>query len=62
MFTVESVESPELHDSSEFEEAVANHDHELTEEVQQYYLLLQYLCRTFEIRVLFFLFAEFIGN
>ena len=33
MFTVESVESPELHDSSEFEEAVANHDHELTEEV-----------------------------
>ena len=31
MFTFESVESPELHDSSE--EAVANHDHELTEEV-----------------------------
>ena len=31
MFTVESVESPEVHDSGE--EAVANHDHELTEEV-----------------------------
>ena len=30
MFTVESIESRELHDSSE--EAVANHDHELNEE------------------------------
>ena len=54
MFTFESVESPELHDSSE--EAVANHDNELTEEVNflnngstVLNFLLQYLCRTFEI-------------